>query len=62
MIIAWWSAGVTSAVATKLAIEGHGRDIVRRLYVAIQRVHCNNERFFGQRQEWYGKKIEVERA
>jgi hypothetical protein len=32
MIIAWWSAGVTSAVATKLAIEEYGPEYVVPIY------------------------------
>ena len=32
MIIAWWSAGVTSAVATKLAINEFGLDKVMPIY------------------------------
>lgn len=62
MIIAWWSAGVTSAVATKLAIEEHGIDNVMPIYFAIDSVHPDNARFFDQCQEWYGKEIIVERA
>ena len=35
MIIAWWSAGVTSAVATKLAMDKYGKDNVQHIYFNI---------------------------
>ena len=39
MIIAWWSAGVTSAVATKLAIDEYGKDNVLPIYFQIDSSH-----------------------
>ena len=62
MIIAWWSAGVTSAVATKLAIEEHGKENVRPIYFQIDSSHPDNIRFKAQCEEWYGKEIEVHQA
>jgi hypothetical protein len=62
MIIAWWSAGVTSAVATKLAIDEYGKDNVVPIYFAIDSAHPDNERFKRECEEWYGCAIEVERA
>ena len=44
-VIAWWSAGVTSAVATKLAIDEHGLDNVEPIYFAIDSAHSDNARF-----------------
>ena len=44
MIIAWWSAGVTSAVATKLAIDEYGVDNVLPIYFAIDSAHQDNVR------------------
>ena len=35
-VIAWWSAGVTSAVATKLAIDEYGIDNVEPIYLSIK--------------------------
>ena len=58
-IIAWWSAGVTSAVATKLAIEEYGVDNVTPIYFKIDSAHTDNARFLEQCEEWYGKKIKV---
>jgi hypothetical protein len=45
MIIAWWSAGVTSAVATKLAIDEYGAENVVPIYFAIASAHTDNARF-----------------
>ena len=62
MIIAWWSAGVTSAVATKLAIEEYGVDNVVPIYFAIDSANPDNARFKQQCEEWYGREIITERA
>ena len=62
MIIAWWSAGVTSAVATKLAINEFGLDNVMPIYFEIDSAHEDNDRFKSECEEWYGKKIEIYRA
>jgi hypothetical protein len=62
MIIAWWSAGVTSAVATKLAIDKYGKDNVLPIYFHIDSAHEDNARFKEQCEEWYGRDIRVEQA
>jgi hypothetical protein len=62
MIISWWSAGVTSAVATKLAIDKYGKDNVVPIYFAIDSAHSDNARFKEQCEEWYGREIITERA
>lgn len=56
-IIAWWSAGVTSAVATKLAVEEFGAKNVEPIYFHIDTAHQDNERFKKECEEWYGCKI-----
>ena len=61
MIISWWSAGITSAVATKLAIEEFGSK-VKPIYFAIDSAHKDNERFKKECEEWYGQEIEVYRS
>lgn len=61
-IIGWWSAGVTSAVACKLAIDAYGKDNVRLIYFQIDSAHPDNKRFKEQCEEWYGKEIEVWRS
>ena len=58
-IIAWWSAGVTSAVACKLAIDAYGAENVLPIYFSIGTAHEDNARFQRECEEWYGTKIEV---
>jgi hypothetical protein len=58
-IIAWWSAGVTSAVACKLAFDKYSIDNVRAVYIHIDTAHPDNERFKKDCEDWYGKKIET---
>lgn len=53
--IAWWSAGVTSAVACKLALDKY--DNVELYYMEISTAHPDNERFIADCEKWYGKKI-----
>ena len=54
-IVSWFSAGVTSAVASKLALET-GKDI-ELVYIETGSHHKDNERFLEQCEEWYGQKI-----
>lgn len=62
MIIAWWSAGVTSAVATKLAMDKYGKDNVQPIYFHIDSAHEDNNRFIKECEDWYGKEILVTKA
>lgn len=62
MIISWWSAGVTSAVATKLAIQEFGKSEVKPIYFQIDSAHTDNKRFIEQCQDWYDCEIEVWRS
>jgi hypothetical protein len=62
MIISWWSAGVTSAVATKLAIDEYGVGNVLPIYFQIDSSHKDNDRFKKECEEWYGTEIQVERS
>jgi hypothetical protein len=56
-IVGWWSAGVTSAVACKIALELY--DNVKLYYIHIDTAHPDNERFKIECEKWYGCKIEV---
>ena len=58
MIALWYSAGATSAVACKLAINKYGVDNVKIMYFEIQTAHEDNDRFIADCEKWYGKKIE----
>lgn len=53
--ISWFSAGVSSAVATKWAID----QIDRIIYTHIEDQHPDTLRFVSDCQKWFGKKIEV---
>lgn len=57
MKIAWFSAGITSAVACKLALEKY--DDVELYYIHISSAHADNSRFIMDCEKWYGRKINV---
>lgn len=60
-VLCWWSAGVTSAVATKLAVMEFG-ERVRPVYFAIESAHADNARFKAECERWYGMPIETVRS
>ncbi len=51
--VSWFSAGVSSAVATKLAIDR----IDEILFIDIDDHHEDSKRFLNDCQEWFGKEI-----
>lgn len=53
--VAWFSAGVSSAVATKLAIN----DIDEIIYTHIDDQHPDTLRFVKDCQVWFGKEIKI---
>lgn len=55
-IIAWWSGGITSAVACKKAIEIY--DDVRVIFIDTRNEHEDTYRFKKDCEDWYGKEIE----
>lgn len=57
MIIAWFSAGITSAVACRLALEEY-KD-VKIIYIHIDTAHEDSIRFVKDCEKWYGRKIEI---
>lgn len=57
MKIAWFSCGITSAVACKLAVETW--DDVELYYIHIDSHHSDNWRFIADCEEWIGKKINI---
>lgn len=57
MIIAWFSCGVTSAVACKLAVDRFGADRVDLYYIDIRTQHSDNDRFIKDCERWIGKSI-----
>lgn len=54
-ILGWFSCGITSAVACKLAIDWWGN--VEPYYMEIDTAHPDNERFIADCENWFGKKI-----
>jgi hypothetical protein len=55
MTVAWFSAGVSSAVATKLAIDS----IDRIIYTHIDDQHPDALRFVKDCEAWFGKPVEI---
>ena len=53
--IGWFSCGVTSAVACKIAIES-GKD-VDLWYIETGAEHTDNNRFIADCEWWYGRRI-----
>ncbi len=56
-IIGWFSCGITSAVACKLAVEKYGKENVLLYYIVIDSAHWDNERFIRDCEKWIGKKV-----
>lgn len=59
VILCNFSAGVTSTVATKLAIDKYGVDRVRIVFFETGQHHADNSRFIKECEAWFGKSIEV---
>ena len=57
MKILWFSCGVTSAVACKLALEKYGKDDCIVVYINIGTAHPDNVRFISECEKWYGCKV-----
>ncbi len=55
MIIGWWSAGITSAVAIHTALD-HGLDVLP-IYIETGSHHPDNERFKADCEAIYGRSI-----
>lgn len=55
LTVAWFSAGVSSAVATKLEIDR----IDRIIYTHIDDQHQDTMRFVKDCEQWFGKPIEI---
>lgn len=55
LTVSWFSAGASSAVATKLVID----QIDRIIYTHIEDQHPDTLRFVRDCQEWFGKPVEI---
>lgn len=56
MIISWFSAGVSSAVATMIALQ---KNEVRIIYTHIEDQHPDTIRFINDCSEWFNQDIEI---
>ena len=59
-VVCWFSCGVTSAVAAKMALD-HAPDgfDLHIVYCDTRSEHPDNRRFLDDCQEWYGHEIEI---
>jgi hypothetical protein len=59
-IVCWFSAGITSTIATKVALDQYGKDNVDVIFFETGSHHSDNERYLKDCEEKiFGKKIEV---
>ena len=58
-IIAWWSGGITSAVACKKAIDIFGKERVRVIMIDTENEHPDTYRFKKDCEDWYDLPIEI---
>lgn len=56
-VICWWSGGVTSAVACKMAIDMYGVDNCLVLFIDTYNEHEDTYRFMFDCQKWYNSEI-----
>lgn len=54
-VISWFSCGAASAVASKLAIQEHGK--VEVIYQETHSEHPDNERFLADCEKWFEQKV-----
>jgi len=59
MIICWWSGGITSAVACKIAIDLFGTDRCRVIMMDTHNEDEDTYRFKADCEKWYGLPIET---
>lgn len=55
--LGWWSAGITSAVACKMALEMY--ENIELYYIGIGSAHEDNVRFKRECEQWYGQEIKT---
>lgn len=56
-IVCWFSGGVTSTVATKLALERY--EDVEIIFFETGNHHPDNDRYFAECEKWFGQPIVV---
>lgn len=58
-VVCWWSGGVTSAVACKMAIELYGKENCQVIFMDTKNEDDDSYRFMRDCEDWYGIPIEV---
>lgn len=58
-VISWWSGGITSAVACKVAIDIYGVENSRVIMIDTKNEHPDTYRFLKDCEKWYGLEIEI---
>lgn len=58
-IIGWWSGGITSAVACKIAIDLYGKENVRIIFIDTMNEDDDTYRFKDDCAKWYDVEIET---
>lgn len=58
-IIAWWSGGITSAVACKAVIDLFGIENIQLIFIDTFNESMDTYRFKADCEKWYGKEIET---
>jgi len=61
-VICWFSCGLTSAVACKLAVEKYGKENCILIYIDIATAHPDNDRFIENCEKWIGVEIHRRRS
>jgi len=58
-IVCWFSGGITSAIACKIAIDLYKLDNCRLIFIDTKNEHLDTYRFLKECEIWYGKKIGI---
>ena len=58
-VICWWSGGITSAVACKVAIDLYGKDNCEVIMIDTHNEHSDTYRFKDDCSKWYGLPIKT---
>ncbi len=58
-IVCWWSGGITSSVACKIALELYGKENCRIIMIDTRNEDEDTYRFLSDCEKWYEKKIEI---
>lgn len=56
-VICWWSGGITSSVACKIAIDIYGKDVCEVIFIDTKNEDSDTYRFLEDCEKWYGKEI-----